>query len=185
VISAWHREHAFMDDSGLPRPLVFDGGAYSFAALVKQYSGDIPARAILDELLHAGAVNRSEDGLLMPVARAYIPTTSAPEKLDILGTDVRDLIITIGKNLNQESSAPFFQRKVAYDNVPQEAVAEFRKLSASQGQELLEKLDGWLAAHDLDLNPRQQGTGRKRVGMGVYYFEENFDEEEEPRTRNS
>jgi hypothetical protein len=185
VISGWHRDQAFTESgSGSPRPLAFDSGEHSFAALAKKYSGDIPARAILDELLHAGAVQRQEDGALIPAARAYIPKTLISEKLDILGTDVADLITTIGKNLSKEAPAPLFQRKVFYDNIPVEVVPEFQQISAAQGQELLEKLDGWLAARDRDLNPQQQGTGRKRVGMGIYYFEEDFDAERETRPQS-
>lgn len=179
VISAWHRDQAFVEEtSGSPRPLAFDSEEHSFAVLAKKYSGDIPARAILDELLHAGAVHRQEDGTLIPVARAYIPKTLISDKLDILGTDVADLITTIGKNLSKEAPTPLFQRKVFYDNIPVEVVPEFQQISATQAQELLERLDGWLATHDRDLNPHQQGTGRKRLGMGIYYFEEDINEEE-------
>ena len=185
VISGWHRDCPVANKSGSPRPLAFDSGEYSFTDLVKKFSGDIPARAIFDELLHAGAVERLDDGTIIPLARAYIPKTRTSEKLDILGTDVADLITTISKNLNKDSAAPLFQRKVFYDNVPAEVVREFRQISATQGQELLEKLDGWLAAHDRDLNPRQQGTGRKRVGMGIYYFEEDFNEDNETRPQES
>jgi hypothetical protein len=39
----------------------------------------------------------------------------------------------------------------------------------------LEKLDRWLAQHDRDSNPKIEGAGRKRVGLGIYYFEEDFD----------
>lgn len=176
VISGWVRDSEFSDSNGLPLPLAFDSGDRSFGDLVKKYSGDIPARAILDELLHVGAVTKAEDGTITPVTRAYIPKDRTADKLDILGTDAADLITTIGKNLSKETSVPLFQRKVSYDNIPAEVVPDFREISSRQGQELLEKLDGWLAARDRDLNPEQQGTGRKRVGIGIYYFEEDFNE---------
>ena len=41
---------------------------------------------------------------------------------------------------------------------------------------LLEKLDKFLAANDRDINPAVKGSGRMRVGMGIYYFEEDFSE---------
>ncbi len=176
VISGWVRDHEFSDKTGLPLPLSFEGEKRSFTGLVKKYSGDIPARAILDELLHVGAVAKGDDGSIIPVTRAYVPNDRTVDKLDILGTDAADLISTISKNLSKEAPLPLFQRKVSYDNIPEEAVPDFREISARQSQKLLEKLDHWLAARDRDLNPQQQGTGRKRVGIGIYYFEEDFNE---------
>ena len=44
-------------------------------------------------------------------------------------------------------------------------------MSARESQALLEKLDRWLATHDRDANPGVDGSGRKRAGVGIYYFE--------------
>jgi hypothetical protein len=60
-----------------------------------------------------------------------------------------------------------------YDNVPVEAVQEFQRLSAERAQAFLEGIDRWLARRDRDVNPTVNGTGRKRVGMGLYYFEDD------------
>jgi len=73
---------------------------------------------------------------------------------------------------------------VMYDNVPVEALQEFRRLSRAQSQALLEKLDKWLSQHDRDANPGTTGTGRMRTGIGIYYFEENMKPQEpkDPRS---
>jgi hypothetical protein len=62
-----------------------------------------------------------------------------------------------------------------YDNVPVEAAKEFQVLAAAQGQELLETLDRWLSHRDRDVNPSSKGTGRVRVGLGIFQFEEDVD----------
>ena len=67
---------------------------------------------------------------------------------------------------------PFFQRKVSYNNLPDEALPKFRKLSAKSSQALLEKLDSWLANNDRDTNPTVAGTGRNTAGTAIFYFEE-------------
>ena len=67
-----------------------------------------------------------------------------------------------------------FQRKVAYDNLPDEALPAFRKLSTKQAQKLLEKMDEWLAENDRDVNPSVKGIGRNLAGLGIYYFEEPY-----------
>ncbi len=172
VISGWVRSPRFADSTGQPAALPFENGTADFSALVKEFSGDVPARAILDELLATGSVEQRTNGEIVLCARAYIPDGDENTGLAILGSDVADLIHTIDHNLAVKKP-PLFQRKVSYDNVPEEAVAAFRQLSSHEGQKLLERLDHWLSAHDRDNDSSVQGTGRKRLGMAVYYFEED------------
>ncbi len=178
VIAAWRRESNFQDADGNAAPLLLEGTGATFSELVKRFSGDVPVRAILDELIRIGAVERLEDGRVGLLVRAYVPESSEADKLHILGTDVGYLISTIDHNLQADPMGPLFQRKVAYDNLPDEALPEFRELSAKRAQALLEKLDRWLAQRDRDVTPTVRGTGRNRAGLGIYYFEEPYKEEE-------
>ena len=178
VIAAWRRESDFQDADGKPALLPMAGSGATFNELVKRFSGDVPVRAILDELMRVGAVKRLEDGKVCLLAQAYIPESSDADKLQILGADVGSLISTIGHNLKPDPIGPLFQRKVEYDNLPDEVLPKFRKVSAKRAQALLEKLDQWLAQHDRDVNPTVEGTGRNRAGVGVYYFEEPHSDEE-------
>ena len=175
VITGWVRDPDFGDGKGHPHPLRMEGKRASFSALVKRYSGDIPIRAMVDELLRVGAVKQLKDGRICLLSRGYIPQKGQVEKLQVLGSDTADLIMTIDQNLYQKPTMPRFQRKVMYDNVPVEAAREFQTLAAAQGQELLEAIDRWLAHRDRDINPASKGTGRVRVGLGIYHFEEQLD----------
>ncbi len=171
VLTAWLRDADFLDPQGDLRPLDVEGER-GFAALVKRHSGDMPTRAVLDELLRVGAVERLADGRVALLARGYVPRQGAGEMVDMLGADVADLIETIDHNLHQADQAPRFQRKVMYRGVPVHALPAFRALSARQAQALLEQLDQWLQQADSGQPP---GTGAQpvaRVGMGIYYFEE-------------
>lgn len=179
VISGWVRDQQFLDSSGQPADLPLEGEGASFSTLVKTFSGDMPVRAVLDELLRVECIARLENGSIRLLTRAYLPGVEEGEKLGILGTDVRDLIATIDHNLAPQG-VRFFQRKVEYNNLPQEFMERLRALSGEQGQYLLEELDRWLAEHDRDSNPAVEGTGRKRAGLGIYYFEEDFDKGEKP-----
>lgn len=179
VIAGWRREREFLDAEGRPAALPVSGESGSFTSLVRRFSGDMPVRAVLDELRRVGAITELDDGRVELVTRAYIPKTSETDKLHILGTDVAYLIGTIDHNLRSDSTAPFFQRKVAYDNLPDQVLPEFRKLSAEKAQLLLEELDRWLAQHDRDAEPGVEGTGRNWAGVGIYYFEAPHSVEEE------
>jgi len=189
VVAGWVRDSDFSDAAGNPKVLPLqdgpphEGGA-NFAELARRFSGDIPFRAVLDELKRVRVVEQLEDGRIRLKVRAYIPESGDADKLNILGTDVADLVTTIDHNLQNSGAEPFFQRKVMYDNVPAEALQEFRRLSRTQAQALLEKLDKWLSQHDRDANPRTTGTGQTRTGIGIYYFEEDMKPQEPKDSRS-
>ena len=169
VLTAWGRDPDFLDAHGQPLALSPD----AFSALVKRHSGDMPARAVRDELVRVGAIREHEDGRVSALAGAYVPQDSAVDKIGILGGDVADLVDTIDHNLQHGATEPRFQRKVMYHSIPVQALPAFRKLSATQAQALLEKLDRWLAEHDTDVPEGEAPAARARVGVGIYYFEQS------------
>lgn len=56
VIQGWCTDKRFIDSRGDPKRLPITGGGLSFASLVKSYGGDVPHRAMLDELRCIGIV---------------------------------------------------------------------------------------------------------------------------------
>jgi len=176
VISGWLRDEAFHDRKGDPDVLPYEGAEHSFAELVKRYSGDMPTRAVADELLRVNAIEKTIHGELRLTARGYVTSGSDMDKFQVLGTDTRDLIQTIDHNLTHPPQEALFQRKVMYDNVPLEHVQGFQRLAARLGQGVLEQLDAWLAERDKDNDPGLDGTGRARLGLGIYQLEEKLDD---------
>ena len=172
VIAAWRRVRSYTDEEGNPIELAISGTSPSFSELVRKFSGDLPFRAVLDELILSGNVVKTEDNHVRLVTRSYIPGNIDSAKLHILGTDVAHLEATIDHNLTSDMSDRFFQRKVSYDNLPREVLPVFHNMASESAQALLEDLDKWLAHHDRDNNPEIQGEGRYRSGIGIYYFEE-------------
>ncbi len=184
VVSVWVTDSVYHDRRGEPGSLPFyaeDGaeGSPSFSDLVVAHGGDVTPRAVLDELLRVGAVDRSEDGRIRLVERAYIPSRDEAEKLQILGTDVADLVAAIEHNLDPDSQEPFFQRKVAYDNLPAAYLPALRALLSEKGQRLLEELNDDMAGHDRDVQEADDGASarRHRAMVGLYYYEEEHDVE--------
>ncbi len=180
VVTAWGDDPEFHDATGAPAPLPFaaDGGA-SFGRLVAKHGADVGASAVLDELLRVGAVGEHDDGRLYLANRAYIPAADEGAKLDILGTDVADLVSAIDHNLDPDSDEPFFQRKVAYDNLPGSFLPRLRDRLAKDGQMLLEDLNTDMAAHDADTRPDhvKDDSHRTRAMIGIYYFEDSSDDD--------
>jgi len=173
VVSGWIREPEFHDKRGRPAALPFEGEHRSFSRLVKMFSGDIPARTILDELVHSGSVKHLKDNRINLVTNAYIPASDTLEQIRMLGTDVSDLIATIDHNIVTEADASFFQRKVCYNNIPQEHLDKLKKLIVREAQSALETMNSDMARFDRDSTPDIEGTGRKRAGISIFYFENN------------
>ena len=178
VISGWVNDPAFQDREKNPARLSAKDTDDSFSELARKYSGDIPHRALLDELVRVGAVREHDDNTVSLVKRAYVPVKGKADKVSILGEDVSPLIAAIAHNIFCEET-PYFQRKVFYDNLPEEALPEIRKNCETDAQSLLEKLNRLMAAHDRDRNPDAAGTGRKESMLGIYYYEDDYAKEAE------
>lgn len=173
VLSGWVTDSNFHDNRGGPASLAFESSlGADFSELVRRHGGDVPPRAVLDELLRVRAIKRLKDGRIRPVERAYVPSVGDGEKLAMLGTDVADLISTIDHNLSEVTEMPFFQRKVAYDNLPAKFLPVLTELVRTHGQKLLERLDAAMAKQDRDVTPDTEPGGHRAM-IGIYYYEED------------
>lgn len=175
VIGGWVRNKDYHDKRGRVKDLAMDGETGSFSALVREFSGDIPPRAMADELARIGAIEILSNGNVRLLARAYVPRGDQVEKVEILGVDVADLIRTIDHNLTCVPGEAYFQRRVSYDNIPKEMLPELTKKLARKAQSCLESMDRTLAEVDRDRNPGAKGDGRIRTGVGIYYFEDRIE----------
>jgi len=179
VVTAWVREARFSGDGGSPRALAMDGPD-GFNELVRLHGGDVPSRAVLDELTRVGSVQVRDDGCVQLVQRGFVPNEGMIAKIAILGADVSDLAETITFNIEQTRALDArYQRKVMHFGIPPEALPAFRALSGKQAQKLLEGLDAWLSEHDLSAIPESEWGDTARVGVGIYYFEEIVPEVED------
>lgn len=187
VVSGWMRDASFQNKKGKPSPLSWGDSSANdgFEALVKKYSGDMPARSVLDELIRVGAVELESNRRVRLAATGYVPAASNEELLRLSGEGVTDLLNTVDHNINDNKSHTRLQLSVAYDDVPANGVEMFRNLSREKSLELLTYLDGFLATQDRSVNPSVQGDGRYRTGIGIYYFEEPVQNSDNPEAPDS
>jgi len=73
VLDGWLRDERYLDVKGRPLPLSFRAvaGRRSFSELVSEYSGDIPPRAVLDDLLATATCVSSGDDDIRVVRGHY------------------------------------------------------------------------------------------------------------------
>ncbi len=176
VVTAWRHEYPKADSPSHAASLPLEGKR-SFASLVKRYSGDMPVRAVLDELLRVGVVRRLENGEVELLSSgAVIPDAENRQALlALFGVDTSDFIASFSHNVFATNENKFFQRKAWYDNIPIELLVSARGLARQRGQAIVDELTAELSKFDRDITPSVEGTGRARAVFGVYYHEEITD----------
>ena len=170
VVTGWLQDQEFQNSRGKPDVLQYGDPSDSFNQLVKRYGGDVPARAMLDELERVGTV-ANLGGKVSLLHAGYVPHQSESALLDIFAVSATDLLTTLEHNLHKTDQRRL-QMSVAYDDVTTEGRDHFRKLSAEQGMLLLKQLDKSLAGFDRGTSPSVTGEGSHRVGLGVYWIED-------------
>ncbi len=173
VLAGWHSDPRFTGSGG-PLALPFDSDSGpSFSELVRRYSGDMPARAMLEELDRVSAVDMTDEEQIRPTGRVYIPFELDKESVERLGQTLHDLGDTLAFNLDpaREGTAKFERRVYPADLMGSGKAHAFRAISAEKGQELLEYLDDWLNTTG-DTESEQRTV---RAGVGVYFFSNSVD----------
>lgn len=164
VVVGWMREHT--PNGGAPAAL----DAEQFSALVRKHSGDMPARAVLDELKHAGALSAGDDGRYRLAAHGYVPQHTDVRKIALLGQHAADLLGAIEHNLAQPPEQAYLQQRVFADHIPADRIDAVRTRLRETGLQALANTRETLIEHDGgDAAPL---PGARRVTLGVYYFEE-------------
>jgi hypothetical protein len=164
VVVGWLHEHATPGDA----PAALD--AEQFSELVRKHSGDMPARAVLDELRHANAVTVGEDGRYMLSSRRYVPQATDPQRIMLVGQHAADLLGAIEHNLASPPEQAYLQRRVFADHIPAERVQALKDTLREAGLRALASARDLMIENDAGDAPVSPGA--RRVTLGVYYFEE-------------
>jgi len=171
ILSGWHTDPQFTGPYGLPLDVPYDEpDGRSFAELVRRYTGDMPVRAMLDELLRIGVVKETDTGRIKVLTRTFLPKADAPESLDRLGNSVRNFVETMDFNRSEEDPEKrLFERTVVADEgIRASDLPAFKRYMKERGQFLLEEIDDWLSK----LDPPNGETTEPIVhtGVGIYHY---------------
>lgn len=179
VLEAWHSSPEYLAPYGFPRDLSIDsdGVSGSFEELVRRFSGDMPARAMLDELLRVEAVKLLDDGQHVRVLkRTYIPTNFTPEMIEIFSRAVRRYIETVDHNLSlQDPSKRRFDRMVYPDKGMRDVdVSVFQQEVREYLERVIAEIDAKSATYPVPESER--GEAPVQVGVGLYFYREEVDD---------
>jgi hypothetical protein len=180
VLSGWFESPGYTDSEGRPLALSVDGPEPSFNSLVRQFSGDIYPRIILDELIEVGAAKMLKDGSVRALTRRYTSGGAEPAAIEHLGNTVHDHLATLEHNLAVPPDARLYDDSVVSVRLDRAALPLFRRLLKQRGAAFLEDVDGWVSEHERPDSPDAVRAG-VMVQMFVEIEPEKVDEPVAPR----
>ena len=173
LLAGWYKDPDFRDEDGQPRPIVREGDDLCFAELHRRYGGDIPAVAMLKELISTGSVVATDAQKVVAVSRYYMPDPMDPEAVTRSGSVINDLGTTVAFYLARESSdRSRFEGRASGIRIPADKIDEYRDFLETQGQAFLERVDDWLESNEMDTDPAIDGNEVVRLGVGVYMIQD-------------
>jgi hypothetical protein len=168
VLSGWHLDSDFLDDTGRPRLLAGEGEGATFPALLKRYAGDIPTTALVKELLKSRSIERLDDGRYRVLRRYYMPRPMDGRAVERAGSVLADIVATVEHNLSRKvDEPPRFEGRAQNRHIDPRHLPAFRAFLEREGQGFLERVDDWLAAHERAADAAA-GAPPIRLGVGVY-----------------
>jgi hypothetical protein len=177
VLTGWFSDPRYTGPYGIPLELPYEApqpDSPSFIKLVKQYSGDMAPRQMLNELLVSGSVVEVE-GRYRAVRRIYKFSALSPEFIKRLGEVGYRVFSTAAKNIDKQmEGSGYFDRMVfADEGCTQEVIDEFDQYIKVRGQELLEEIDVWFSSRGESSIP---GNEKKDTGLYMVHYVESADE---------
>jgi hypothetical protein len=168
VLSGWHLDADFLDANGRPLELAATGEGASFAALLKRYAGDIPTTALVKELLKSRSIERLANGTYRVLRRYYMPRPMDGRSVERAGSVLADVVATVEHNLQRKPDEPSrFEGRAQNRHIDPRHLPAFRAFLEREGQGLLERMDDWLATHEVAADAAPDAP-RLRLGVGVY-----------------
>ena len=178
VLMGWITDPDFCDEDGHPAILNLRVGETSFAKLVEKYSGDITAGAIIDDLIINGIVKKDDQDRVKLLSSGYITPQDDLEKFEVLSYSVANLLITGAHNIeNKDQTDLRFQREYNRNKIPASLAQEFKTLSEQKSQELLVELFNWVRERSKNSRSIQEDEPKKRIGLGIYYIEDDHEDD--------
>ena len=171
VLTGWYSDPKFQGPYGIPLELPYESSEVeekSFVGLVKQYSGDMAPRQMLNQLLEAGSVV-DVDGRYKAVRRIFKHSTLSPSLIKRLGEVGYRVFSTAAKNIDKQmEGSGYFDRMVfSDDGCTDEQIVAFNEYIKVRGQDFLEEIDVWFSSRK-ELN--KPGEDRKETGLYMVHY---------------
>lgn len=170
ILAAWHEDPRFTGPNGQPADLRLFGRGATFETLAQRYGLGIPTRAVLDELIRAGAIE------LLPTQRIRAKTSMtiergmSPRVIRAFGDRASELLTTMLANMRKPES-PKFIANVSESSVLLSSLPLFRKELSLKGAEFLSEIQEAFSRGPRSRSHKQRDEGSVRVSVTIFCHE--------------
>jgi len=169
ILAAWHQDPKYTTSGGRPADLKMYGRGVSFDALVRNHGRGIPTRAMLDELIRAGAAEVLSSRIVRAKSSVAVDRGVTPRAIRSFGERAAELLSTMLQNMRNPET-PRFVASVSGTNISSAIMPLFRKEIANKGADFLADIHESLLRDVTGLTKRK--TSRmSRVSVTIFYHE--------------
>ena len=170
ILEMWHRLPEYLDPVGKPATIAIRGPKISFFSLSELADASVPPDQMLDELVRAGAVERTGNEFVRAKDRYFVAPAGHSELVKRFGLRVRNLATTINYNNEQDSrESRLFEASAICLRLEPRFLALCKRMVSEGGLNYLQQVDSWFAAHEVQSGANDSVA---RVGVGIYFFQE-------------
>jgi hypothetical protein len=171
VINGWMSDSDFLESDGSPRQLPFAGERNSFQDLARLYSGDIPPRAMLDELLSRGWVLEAAPALFAPNRSFSIADSAMNSVLEDIGWKLGALGSTLAENLQKEPTARLFERAIQSDKIDTRSRGKVLRELSRRCRVFSQGIERFLLDHELLMQHEPTAAVPAQIGLVLAVIE--------------
>ncbi len=170
LLTLWHQDPRFTDDSGNPLPLKFKGRARSFGELARESIPGISAKQVLQDLHELGAVATDSRGYVHPLRRSLNVYQDKELATTYTLSTLRWFIKTLSHNLESEpSNADQLFNRIAWNGVfPTKDIPKLKLWLSKHGQSLLLSADNWMMDRAKHEQSRRSDGKSAQIAVGLY-----------------
>ena len=187
LLTVWHTHSGFSGAYGLALELdlvpTSTSPRKSFRELVVVACPRADQEALLDELIASGSVEVIDSITVRCLSRAYLPQETDVKRIEWMGRVLSNVASSFIHNLRREQREPVYLERAVVCDEPISEVGrdKFLALAGERGQALLTELDSFLA----HLTATDGSASGRRYGLGVYFFDDQLNDDTERHTRKS
>lgn len=177
ILHRWYTDDEFLDESGQPRPLRFEGDGVTFTTLVRKYGGDVPPGAMRTELKRIDALSIEDDGSLRPVKRAAYNVELHDRLIGGLAGIIYPAALNLAHNLDiSHDSERWINLNATSKFVRDSDRGRIMRISSDRVAEFVEAIDDMYGAYETLYDRDDMSVDTRAVGVGIFYFEEDKSE---------